>query len=122
MGERVVEVEGSQHSDGQGDDVSRGQSSTTGRDGRVAEWVDGMGDLGDCGGVERGGISIGSGGFAGECRKLESWRSAAVGVKADGLVVIPAVGGNEGEKGKEMGSWRGRGWRCCDLTAAAAAA
>ena len=71
--------------------------------------VDGMGDLGDCGGVERGGISIESGGFAGECRKSESWKRAAVGVKADGLVVIPAVGENEGEKGKEMGSWRGTG-------------
>ena len=30
-------------------------------------------------GFERGGISIESGGFAGECRKSESWRSAAVG-------------------------------------------
>ena len=49
--ERVVEVEGNQHSDGQGDDISRGQSSTAGRDGRIAEWVDEMGDLGDCGGV-----------------------------------------------------------------------
>ena len=29
--------------------------------------------------------------------------------------------GNEGEKGREMGSWRGRGWRCCDLAVAAAA-
>ena len=42
-------------------------------------------------------------------------------MKADGLVVIPAVGKMRG-KGREMDSWRGRGWWCCGPEAAAAAA
>ena len=61
-----------------------------------------MGDLGVREGDERGRISIGSGELAGERGKSESRRNAAVEVKAEGLVVRPAVEEMKGERG---GRW-----------------
>ena len=58
--------------------------------------------------------------LAGECRKLDSRRNAAVEVRAEGLGVLPAV---EEMKGKRVGRWvRGGEGDGGDGAAAAAAA
>ena len=60
--------------------------------------------------------------FAGDCKKSESGRSAAVEVKADGLVMIPVVGKMRGKREGDGFVEEEEKWHSFPAAAAATAA